>query len=335
VRALVQHRYGSPDVLAIEEVADPVPGSGEVLVRVLASSVNARDWHLMRGEPRVARFLDRSVFGNRAPRVRVRGTDFAGVVEAVGSADSDWHVGDRVFGEADCAIAERVVAPADHLATIPDGLTFQQAAALPLAGTTAALCLDAAGATDGQHILNGASGGVGTFAVQLARHRGLHVTAVCSARNTDLVAGLGAQTVIDYREEDFALRADRYDVVLDLVGNRRLRDLRRVLEPGGTLVLSGGGVSGDGKVIGPLALLARAALFAKLTGTRIVVPQATPSAKALEELASLASEGVIAPVVDRVFPLDRAAEAIRYLETEHARAKVVISHDAAAAEVVR
>jgi NADPH:quinone reductase-like Zn-dependent oxidoreductase len=313
-----------------------VPGSGEVLVRVLASSVNARDWHLMRGEPRVARFLDRSVFGNRAPRVRVRGTDFAGVVEAVGSADSDWHVGDRVFGEADGAIADRVVAPADHLATIPDGLTFQQAAALPLAGTTAALCLDAADPTDGQRILvNGASGGVGTFAVQLARHRGLHVTAVCSARNTDLVAGLGAQTVIDYREEDFALRADRYDVVLDLVGNRRLRDLRRVLGPGGTLVLSGGGVSGDGKVIGPLALLTRAALFSKLTGTRIVVPQATPSATALEQLAELASAGVIAPVVDRVFPLDRAAEAIRYLETEHARAKVVISHNAAAAEVVR
>lgn len=333
MRALVQYRYGSPDVLAVEEVPAPRPGPDEVLVRTLASSVNARDWHIMRGEPRVARFLDRSVFANRRPRQRIRGTDFAGVVEAVGSDVATWRPGDRVFGEASGTFADFLVVSADQVAAVPTGLTFQQAAALPLAATTAALCLDAAGATDGQRILvNGASGGVGTFAVQLARHRGLHVTAVCSTRNTGLVSGLGAHEVVDYRSEDFAARQEQHDVVLDLVGNRRLRDLRRVLTPGGTLVLSGGGVSGSGKVIGPLALLARAAAFAKLTGTRVVVPQATPTATVLDDLASLVASGALTPVIDRVFPFDKAAEAIRYLETEHARAKVVISHDPVSAE---
>ena len=336
MRALVQHRYGSPDVLAVEQVSAPHPEAGEIVVRTFASSVNARDWHVMRGEPRVARFLDRSLFTPRAPRDPVRGTDFAGVVEVVGAGVDAWQAGDRIFGEATGAFADYLVVPADQVAAIPDGIGFEQAAALPLAATTAALCLEEAGVRAGQRILvNGASGGVGSFAVQLARHRGLHVTAVCSARNVNLAVGLGADTVIDYGAEDFAERRDRFDVVLDLVGNRRLRDLRRVLSPGGVLVLSGGGVSGDGRLVGPLALLARAAVFAKLTGTQVVVPQAKPSAAVLEELSGLVSSGALTPVIDRIFPFEEAAEAIRYLETEHASAKVVISHDPVSAEAGR
>ena len=330
MRALVQDRYGAPDVLSIRQVPAPAAAPGEVVVRVLASSVNARDWHVMRGEPRVARLLDRSLFGRRGPREPVRGTDFAGIVESVGPADTPhpWRPGDRVFGEARAVLAELVAVPADQVAAIPRGVTFQQAATLPLAASTAALCVEATGAVPGQRILvNGASGGVGTFAIQLARHRGLHVTAVCSARNVELARALGAQTVIDYGAEDFAERADRHDAVIDLVGNRTVRDLRRVLTRSGTLVLSGGGVSGEGRLVGPLALLGRAALAAKLTGTRLAVPRTEPDAERLHRVGALAASGVMTPVIDRVFPFDKAAEAIRYLETDHARGKVVVSHD--------
>ena len=330
MRALVQDCYGPPDVLTIRQVPTPVLAPGEVLVRVLASSVNARDWHVMRGEPRVARLLDRSLFGRRGPREPVRGTDFAGVVESVGPADTPhpWRPGDRVFGEAPAALADLVAVPADQVAAVPRGVTFQQAATLPLAASTAALCVEATGAVPGQRVLvNGASGGVGTFAIQLARHRGLHVTAVCSSRNAGLATALGAQTVVDYRTEDFAARTDRYHAVVDLVGNRSVADLRRVLTPSGTLVLSGGGVSGEGRLVGPLALLARAALASKLTGTRLAVPGAEPDAERLRELGALVASSIVTPVIDRVFPFDKAAEAIRYLEIDHARGKVVVSHD--------
>jgi NADPH:quinone reductase-like Zn-dependent oxidoreductase len=327
MKALLQDRYGSPDVLHIAHVPKPAPGPGQVLVQVAASSVNARDWHLMRGEPRLARLLDRSTFECSAPKVKVRGTDFAGIVEFVGAAVTRWQPGDAVFGEADGAIAEYVTASQDVIAAVPPALSFEQAAAMPLSANTALVCLRAGNAQPRQHILiNGASGGVGTFAVQLATWMGLRVTAVCSTRNVDLVRSLGADTVIDYRRDDFTDCVDRFDVVLDLVGNRTLRDLLRVVRSPGTVVLSGGGVSGQGRLVGPLFMLVRGQLAARLFGRRIQTPLATPTRESLDELAELARTGAFTPVVDRTYSFERAADAIRYLETEHASAKVVITH---------
>ena len=324
MRALVQDRYGSPDVLRVDDVPTPVPGHKEVLVRVKAASVNARDWHVMRGEPRLARLLDSATFGRAAPRVRIRGTDFAGTVESVGEGVTRWRPGDDVFGESGAAIAQYVTAPEGVVAKMPAGLSFEQAAAIPLAANTALVCLRAGQVEAGQSVLvNGASGGVGTFAVQLAKSMGVQLTAVCSARNADLARSLGA--VVDYGGEDFSESGRQYDVVLDLVGSRSLRDLRRMLRPSGTIVLSGGGVSGRGRFIGPLSLIIRAQLMARVSRVRLVIPQAQPSTQNLEELAALVESGSVTPIVDKTFAFENAAEAIRYLEVEHARAKVVIA----------
>ena len=327
MRALIQDRYGSPDVLRVDEVPVPVPSDGEVLVRVKAASVNARDWHIMRGEPRLARLLDSTTFSRAAPRVRIRGTDFAGTVESVGEGVSQWRPGDDVFGESDAAIAEYVASPAGVVAKMPAGIGFEKASAMPLAANTALVCLRAGQMEAGQSVLiNGASGGVGTFAIQLANSMGVaHVTAVCSGRNADLARSLGAGDVVDYGREDFSTSGRQYDVVLDLVGNRSLRDLRRVLMPSGTLVLSGGGVSGQGRFVGPLSMLIRAQLLARVSRVRLVVPDAKPSAQNLAELAALVESRSVIPIVDKTFTFENAAEAIRYLEVEHARAKVVIT----------
>ena len=326
MRALIQDEYGSPDVLRVATVPVPAPGPGQIRVRVRAASVNARDWHVMRGEPRLARLLDRTTFGRRGPKVPILGTDFAGTVDAVGTGVTRWGPGDPVFGEADAAFAEHVLAPEAAVAPVPAGISFVQAAAIPLAGNTALICLRAGNPQPGGRLLiNGASGGVGTFAVQLAKTMGLHVTAVCSARNAEQASALGADVVLDYNLEDFCATPGRYDMVLDLVGNRSVRDLRRILHPSGTLVLSGGGVSGEGRFIGPIGLLVRAQLIARLPGPRIAVPLAKPAGERLQELAALASSGSVRPVIDKTFTLDDGAAAIRYLETEHARAKVVIT----------
>jgi NADPH:quinone reductase-like Zn-dependent oxidoreductase len=325
MRALVQDRYGGPEVLRVRDCPRPVPQQGQVLVRVEASSVNARDWHVMRGEPRVARLLDRSVFSRTSPAVSIRGTDFAGTVVAVGSGVTRWRTGDQVFGEAEAAWAEHLVATQDAVAAMPHGVSPQEAAALPLAGTTAIMCLSAGEPRPGDRLLvNGASGGVGTFAVQLAHDMGLHVTAVCSARNVDQARLMGADEVIDYAVDDFCATSRRYDLVVDLVGNRPVRALRNLVQPTGTLVLSGGGVPGTGRVIGPIGLLARAQLLARTRGPRIVVPRARPTTARLEALADLARRGAVVPVIDRVFGLDDGAEAVRYVETAHARGKVVL-----------
>lgn len=327
--ALVQERYGSPDMLAVAPVPTPTPGSGEVLVHMRASSVNARDWHIMRGEPRLARLLDRSTFGRHGPKVAIRGTDFAGVVAAVGTQVTLYRPGDPVFGEADAAIAQYVAAPEHSIGPMPAGMTFEHAAALPLAGNTALMLLRAAEPVAGQSMLiNGASGGVGTFAVQLATSMGLRVTAVCSPRNAELARSLGAVEVIDYTRENFVAVAKPHDVVVDLVGNRPLRALGQVTAAGGTLVLSGGGVSGEGRYVGPLWMLLKAQLAGRLSRHhRIVTPQAKPDASNLAELAELVTSRSITPVLDRTFALRDAAEAIRYLETAHARAKVVITQE--------
>ena len=323
MKAIVQDRYGSPDVLTLRDVDKPVPAENDVLVRIHAASVNARDWHVMRGDPYVAR----PSFGFGRPKVKIRGTDFAGRVEAVGSDVQRFRAGDEVFGEADGAFAEYVCAPDGVVEAKPANLTFEQAAAMPLAGNTALIGVrDVARVQSGQHVLvNGASGGVGTFAVQIAKSLGAEVTGVCSTRNVELIRSLGADHVVDYTVEDFARNGRRYDVVLDLVGNRSLTDFRRALTPTGTLVLSGGGASRGGSMFGPMGLMLRGQLMSRFVHHRVLMLRAKPSKENLAALRELAESGKVMPVIDRTYPLSEAPEAIRYLEVEHARAKVVIT----------
>jgi NADPH:quinone reductase-like Zn-dependent oxidoreductase len=332
MKAIVQDRYGPSDLLRLEDVDKPTPGDHEVLVRVHAASVNAADWHIMRGDPRLARVVMRVAFGWSGPKRRIRGRDFAGRVEAVGRRVAAFQPGDEVFGDldfADGAFAEYVCAPDEAVARKPAGLTFEQAAAMPLAGNTALIGVrDLGEARPGQRILvNGASGGVGTFAVQIAKSFGAEVTAVCSTRNADLLRSIGADHVVDYTKEDFAVRGQQYDVVLDLVANRSLADLRRVLTPTGTLVLSGGGVSDGGSLVGPMGLSLKAVLTSRFVRQRLVMLNAATSRANLETLAGLAESGAIVPAIDRTYSLPEVPEAIRYLELEHARAKVVITVD--------
>ncbi|MGC5031359.1 NAD(P)-dependent alcohol dehydrogenase [Micromonospora sp. DT229] len=334
MRAIVQDRYGPPETLHLAEVEVPVPAADEVLVRIEAAAVNAYDWHVMRGDPRMARLS----LGPAKPRARIRGRDFAGRVTAVGAQVRRLRPGDAVFGdlgEADGAFAEYACVPEKLVAQAPANLTPQQAAALPLAGVTALMGLaDVGGVGPGQRVLvNGASGGVGTLAVQLAKVLGATVTAVCSTRNVDLVRSLGADRVIDYTREDFTRVGGRHDLVFDLVGNRSLAALRRAVTPTGTLVLSGGGVYREGSLLGPVWLLARGRLLAPFVRQRIAVLTTTPSRAHLDTLRGYAEAGRLTPVIDRSYPLAEVPQAIGYLEGEHARAKVVIAvaHDPAAA----
>ncbi|MEU5903204.1 NAD(P)-dependent alcohol dehydrogenase [Micromonospora sp. NPDC047467] len=326
MKAIVQDRYGPPETLQLADVDMPVPADDEVLVRVEAAALNAYDWHIMRGEPRMARLA----MGGSRPRARIRGRDFAGRVEAVGADVGQVRPGDAVFGDlgdANGAFAEYVCVPANLVAPTPANLTPQQAAALPLAGVTALMGLcDVAQVQPGHRVLvNGASGGVGTLAVQLAKALGATVTGVCSTRNVDLVRALGADHIVDYTRDDFTHDARRHDVVFDLVGNRSLTALRRALTPTGTLVLSGGGVYHGRSLVGPVWLLARGRLLAPFVRQRIVTLTAAPSRQHLESLRAHAEAGRLTPIVDRTYPLHEVPDAIRYLEGEHARAKVVIS----------
>lgn len=325
MKAIVQERYGSADELQLKEIDKPVPADDEVLVRVYAAAVNAADWHLMRGDPYVARLS----IGLGAPKAKIRGRDFAGRVEAVGKDVTRFHPRDEVFGDLGDvygAFAEYVHVPENLVESKPANLTFEQAAAIPLAGNTALMGLRAAGVKAGQQLLiNGASGGVGTFAVQIAKSFGAEVTGVCSTRNVELVRSLGADHVIDYTRDDFARNGGRYDVIFDLVGNRSLTELRRALTPIGTLVLSGGGVYKGGSVIGPIALILRGSLFSRFVRQRLLVLTTTLSKENLGELRKLVESGKVKPVIDRTYPLSEAPEAIRYVEKEHARAKVIIT----------
>ncbi|WKX06656.1 NAD(P)-dependent alcohol dehydrogenase [Streptomyces sp. NL15-2K] len=323
MKAVVQDRYGTTDALELREVDQPVPAAREVLVRVHAAAVNAYDWHLMHGDPKIARL----VLGLRAPKARIRGRDFAGRVEAVGSEVTGLHPGDEVFGEADGAFAEFVCAQDSAVDLKPAGFTFEQAAAMPLAANTALIGLrDVAGVRAGQTVLvNGASGGVGPFAVQIAKAYGAEVTGVCRTRNVELVRSLGADHVVDYTQEDFTRGGRRYDVVLDLVGNRSLGEFRRALTPTGTLVLSGGGVYEGGSVLGPMSLFFKRRLVSPFVRQRLLELPAKPSKENLAALRELAESGKVTPVIERTYPLSEAAEAIRHLEQEHARAKIVVT----------
>jgi NADPH:quinone reductase-like Zn-dependent oxidoreductase len=321
MQAIVNRKYGSPDDLKLEEIDKPALGDDGVLVRVRAASVNPYDWHFMRGLPYIAR----PMLGLRKPKKSVSGVDLAGQVEAVGKNVTQCRPGDEVFGAGrEGSLAEYVCGGENDFAPKSVGLTFEQAAAIPMAGCTALQALrDGGQLQPGQKVLiNGAAGGVGTFAVQIAKALGADVTGVCSTSNVDLVRSIGADQVVDYTREDFARSDRRYDLVLDLVANRSLSDLRRALTPEGALVLSGGG---GGRLLGPVGLIFRANVRSRFVSQRLISFLAQLGRDDLVALTELIEAGKVTPVVDRTYPLSEAPEAIRYLETGHARGKVVVT----------
>ena len=320
MKAIVYRCYGSPDVLKVEDVEKPTPADDEVLVRVQAASVNPLDWHYMRGTPYIMR-LDSGVGTPTSTRM---GVDFAGTVEAVGRNVKRFRPGDEVFGGRRGAFAEYVTVREDRaLALKPANVTFEQAASVPIAAMTALQALrDKGRIQPGQKVLiNGASGGVGTFAVQIAKSFGAEVTGVCSTRNLDLVRSLGADHVIDYTKEDFTKSGQRYDLILDNVGNHPLLALRRVLTPGGTMVIVGGS---KGNWITPMDRPIKAFILSPFMSEEFVMLLADLNQQDLTLLAGLMQTGKLTPVIDRRYPLSEAAAAVGYLEEGHARGKVVI-----------
>lgn len=322
MKAIVQDRYGSPDVLQLREIDTPVVGDGEALVRVQAAGVDQGVWHLMAGLPYLVRLAG---VGLRAPKNRVPGTDVAGRVEAVGENATRFRPGDEVFGTCRGSFAEYACARADRLAPKPASLGFEQAAAVPVSGYTALQGVrDRGKVRPGQRVLIiGAGGGVGTFAVQLAKEYGAEVTGVCSTTKTELVRSIGADRVVDYTREDFADGRTRYDVILDIAGNRPLSHLRRALAREGTLVIVGG--EGGGRWLGGIDRQLRAHLLSPFVRQKLGTWIATQRTEDLETLGELLEAGKLTPVVDRTFPLSEAAEAIRYLRDGRARGKVVIT----------
>ncbi|OSP35063.1 NAD(P)-dependent alcohol dehydrogenase [Streptomyces sp. 13-12-16] len=327
MKAIVQDRFGPPDVLRVADVDRPEPGAGQVLVRVHAAALNPYDWHMLRGDPYAARLT--GGMGLTRPKARVAGIDAAGRVEAVGTGVRGLRPGDEVLGFCPGAFAEYACTTEDLLVPKPAELTFEQAAAVPVGAVTALRGIRTVGRVRaGQRVLvNGAGGGVGTFAVQIAASLGAEVTGVCSARNADLVRSLGAGHVIDYAREDFTDGRARYDVVLDNVGNHPLGRLRRALTPTGTLVGNGGG--SPGRVFGAMGAMLRllAADAVARQRLRVILP-AVPAGPAHEDLlavTALIGAGRLTPVVDRTYPLAETAEGVRHVEGGHARGKAVVT----------
>lgn len=321
MKAVRQTRYGSPDVLRLADVPRPTIGDDEVLVRVRAAAVNHADWVYTSGRPLIARIA----FGWRSPKQSVRGKDLAGVVEAVGKNVTQFRQGDPVFAEVEAgAFAEYAIVPATRLGMKPVNLTFEQAATVPLSARTALQALrDGGDLRSGQTVLiNGASGGVGTYAVQIAKALGAEVTGVSSTRNAELVRSLGAVDVIDYTKEDFTSGGRRYDVILDLIGNHSLTTLRRALTHEGTLVLSSGTGSA---VFGPMGRIIRALALSPFVSQNLRIFSPTLGTEALDELRELIESGKVTPAIDRSYSLAEAAEAVRYFAEEHAHGKVVIT----------
>jgi NADPH:quinone reductase-like Zn-dependent oxidoreductase len=320
MKGIVYRRYGSPDVLSVEEIDKPVPGPDEVLIKVNAASVNPYDWHFMRGEP----YPLRLVAGLRSPKSQRLGADLAGTVESVGKNVQQLKAGDHVFGTGKGSFAEYACAPASRLAPKPERVTFEQAASVPIAALTALQALrDKARMQAGQRILiNGAAGGVGTFAVQIAKSLGAEVTGVCSTRNLETVRSIGADRVVDYTREDFANRGERYDVLIDLVGNRSLAACRRVLTPKGICVAAGGAT--DRWMVGPLAAMIASAAVSAFGSQKFVGILAKMKSHDLAFIGELVATGKVIPVIDRRNGLNEVPDAIRYLEEGHARGKVVI-----------
>ena len=320
MKAIVYEKYGAPDVLELKEVEKPVPKDNQVLVKIHAASVNPLDWHFMRGSPRMARLA----FGLTKPKIKILGADLAGTVEAVGAKVKDFQPGDEVFGNPKGlgALAEYACVPENGIVLKPANASFEEAASIPVAAITALQGLrDYGKIQPGQRVLiNGAAGGVGTFSVQIAKSFGAVVTGVCGTANLEMVKSIGADFVIDYTKEDFTKRDDRFDLILDNVGNRSVSDYRRILNAGGKCVIVGYTSPG---------LLLQHMFWGPVTswvGEKVTsMGNAKPNRNDLMFLKELVESGKVKPVIDRRYPLSETAEAIRYLETGHARGKVVIT----------
>jgi NADPH:quinone reductase-like Zn-dependent oxidoreductase len=321
MKAIVQDVYGTADVLALRDVPRPVPGDGEVLVRVRAAGVDQGVWHLMTGLPYLIRLFG---FGLTKPKVPVRGREVAGVVEAVGPGMTRLQVGDEVFGTCEGSFAEYVCAKEDRLARKPRNLTFEEAAAAPISGVTALQAVrDAGEVTVGEKVLViGAGGGVGSFAVQIAKAFGADVTGVCSTGKMDLVRSLGADAVIDYTKDLFPAGGKLYDVIVDTAGNRPLSLLRRILAPRGTLVIVGG--ERGGKLTGGFERSLGAPLVSLFSRQKFTAVVSKETHLDLEALTALIEAGSVAPAVDKVFSLAEAPGAVRYLREGRSRGKVVV-----------
>jgi NADPH:quinone reductase-like Zn-dependent oxidoreductase len=326
MKAVVLRAYGPPEHLDLAEVDTPLPAADEVLVRVCATSVNPYDWHYMRGEPRIARVMPGGL-GLRAPKIRILGADMAGQVEAVGKDVTEFRPGDNVYALLkQGGFAEYVSVPERLLARMPANLSHEQAAAVPMAAVTALLGLrDVARLEPGQRVLvNGASGGVGTFAVQIARALGASADAVCSSANADLVRSIGADDVIDYAREDFTRHGRRYDVLLDIAGTRQVFACRRALAPRGTLVVVGGPA---GRWFQPAGHVFAALVMGPLVSQRVALADTGSCTKKqlLMTLTALIEDGKVTPVISRTYPFHDMRQAVRYQEQGHVPGKVVVT----------
>ena len=322
MKAIVQDRYGSADVLEFRDIEDPVPGPDEVRLRVHAAGCGPDVWHLMTGMP----YMARVAIGLRTPKLPVLGWDVAGTVESVGTDVTAWKAGDEVMGQAKGSFAELVIAKADELVPKPSRLSFEQAAALPVSGVTALRAIDDEGHVQpGQTVLViGAAGGVGSLAVQIAKARGATVTGVASGSKADLVRSLGADDVIDYTREDFTDGSRRWDVIIDNAGRRPLSQLRKALTAKGTLVIVGG--DGGGNWTGGFFRgMLRAPIVSLFVGQRLRGLATKITQEDLAALGELVEAGTVTPVIDRTFPLIEAPDAIRYLAEGHPRGKIVVT----------
>ena len=322
MKAIVYTRYGSPDVLQLKEVERPVPKDGEILVKVQAASLNALDWHLMRGSPFLVRIGGN---GLRIPKDQRFGVDLAGLVEAVGGKVTQFQPGDAVFGRGLGACAEYACAREDAVVVKPATMTFEAAAAVPVAALTALQGLrDVGQVQPGQQVLiHGAAGAVGTFAVQIAKAFGAEVTAVCSTRNVEQAHAIGADHVIDYTQEDFTTSGQRYDVILGVNGYHPLSMYRRALRPAGRYVMVG--ASNAHLMQALLQVMLLGPVISRAGGQKMRALMTKPTQKDLLVIKELLEAGKVIPVIDRCYPLPETAEALRYLEEGHARGKVVIT----------
>lgn len=326
MKAIVYCDYGSPDVLRYQEIEKPAPASNEILVKIHAAAANPLDWHYMRGLPYIIRLFN----GLRKPEDIRMGVDYAGTVQAVGSNVTRFKPGDEVFGASSGAFAQYVTTPEDRAVVLkPANLTFAQAAAIPIAAVTALQGLrDKGKVQPGQKVLiNGSSGGVGTFAVQIAKSFGATVTGVSSGRNHAMVYSIGADHMIDYTKEDFTQGAQRYDVIFDLVGNHSLGEYKGVMKSDGILVMSGGAGLDGGQWVAPFLPMLQAALMSPFVSQHFANLLAELNKQELTVLADLIQKGKVTPVIDRSYKLEDTAAAIRYLETGRARGKVIITMD--------
>jgi NADPH:quinone reductase-like Zn-dependent oxidoreductase len=322
MKAIVQDKYGTADVLELRDVEKPQPGDDELLIRVQAAGVDPGVWHLMTGLPYLVRVMG---FGLRRPKIRIRGTDAAGIVEAAGKNVVRLKPGDQVYGTCDGSFAEYACAKAERLAPKPSNLSFEQAAAVPVSGMTALHGLRDAGKLRPEQkvLIVGAAGGVGTHAVQLAKAFGAVVTGVCSTSKAELVRAIGADEVIDYTREDFTEGTRRFDLILDTAGRRPLSQLRRILTPQGTLVIVGG--EGGDRWLGGFQRQIFAPLRSRFTEQKLLGLISKERQQDLLTLKAWIEEGKLTPVIDRAFPLGEAPQAIRYLEQGRARGKVVVT----------